>query len=106
MPRLLGVHRQGVRVKYLVLLEDGRFARDEKARKFANEYPNAHKFDKASDAYHVAKMLNVSGRVKAHAVSVKAYEEDDLPFDLHRPHEDARVRQAQGDATGVDDQPS
>jgi hypothetical protein len=40
------------------------------------------------------------------AVSVKAYEEDDLPFEMQRPHEDPRVRQAMGDATSVDDQPS
>lgn len=91
---------------YLVVLEDGRFARDPKARKFATEYPNAHKFDKSADAYHVAKMLNMGGRVKAHAVSVKAYEADDLPFEMHHPHEDARVRQAQGDATGPDNEPS
>lgn len=93
-------------MKYLIVLEDGRFAADPKARKFAREYPCAHKFDKAGDAYHVAKMLNVGGRVKAHAVSVKAYEEDDLPFEMHHPHEDARVRQAQGDAAGVDNEPS
>jgi hypothetical protein len=93
-------------MNYLVILEDGRFAADPKARKFATEYPNAHKFDKSGDAYHVAAMLNLGNRVKAHAVSVKAYAEDDLPFEMQRPHEDPRVRQAMGDATGVDDQPS
>jgi hypothetical protein len=91
---------------YLVILKDGRFVADPKARKFATEYPGAHKFDKAGDAYHVAKMLNIGNRVQASAVSVKAYEEDDLPFDMQQPHTDTRVRQAQGDATGVDDQPS
>lgn len=93
-------------MKYLVVLEDGRFARDPKARKFATEYPSAHLFDNATDAVHVAKMLNLSGRVKAHAVSTKAYEQDDMGFEMQRPHEDARVRQAMGDATGADDQPS
>ena len=93
-------------MNYLVVLEDGRFAVDPKARKFSTEYANAHQFDKSADAYHVAKMLNVGGRVKAHAVSLKAYGENDLPFEMQHPHEDARVRQAQGDATGVDDQPS
>jgi hypothetical protein len=93
-------------MNYLVVLEDGRFAADAKARRFATEYPHAHLFDKSSDAYHVAKMLNVSARVKAHAVSVKMYEEDDMGFEMQHPHPDARVRQAQGDATGVDDQPS
>jgi hypothetical protein len=91
---------------YLVILKDGRFAADPKARKFATEYPHAHQFDKSADAYHVAKMLNIGGRVEAHAVSVKMYEEDDLPFEMQHPHEDARVRQAQGDSTGADDQPS
>lgn len=102
---------------YLVVLEDGRFAADPKARKFATEYPAAHQFDKAGEAYHVAKMLNLGNelfgldgparkRVKAHAISVKAYEEDDLPFEMQHPHSDARMRQALGDAVGVDDMPS
>lgn len=76
---------------YLVILEDGRFAVDAKARKFCREYPDAHQFDEAGDAYHVAKMLNVGAALfaapdqviaKAHAVSVKAYDADDLPFDV------------------------
>lgn len=93
-------------MRYLILLEDGRFAADAKARKFVREYPDAHLFDSASECYHVAKMLNVGGRNKAHAVSTKAYEADDLGFEIQRPHEDARARQGMGDATGVDDQPS
>jgi hypothetical protein len=93
-------------VKYLVLLEDGRFVADPKARRFVTEYPNAHLFDLDRECYHTAKMLNLGGRVKAHAISTKAYEEDDLDFEVQHPHEDARVRQGMGDATGVDDQPS
>jgi hypothetical protein len=73
-------------MNYLVILEDGRFAADPKARKFATEYPDAHKFDSATDAYHVAKMLNLKPTLvsKAHAVSTKSYEENDLPFDMPR----------------------
>lgn len=93
-------------MQYLVLLEDGRFAADPKARRFAREYPNAHLFDSTRDCHHTTKMLNLTGRVKAHAISTKAYEEEDFDFEVQHPHDDARVRQAMGDATGVDDQPS
>ena len=92
-------------MKYLVVLKDGRFVADPKARKFATEYPNAHLFDSATDAYHVAKMLRLKGH-NAAAASTRQYNEDDLPFDMQQPHPDPRVRQAQGDATGLDDQPS
>lgn len=93
-------------MKYLIVLEDGRFAADPKAHRFATEYPNAHLFDSATDCYHTAKKLNLTGRVKAHALSTEAYEQDDYGFEIQRPHEDARVRQAMGDATGRDDEPS
>lgn len=91
-------------MQYLIFLEDGRFVADAKARGFASEYPNAHLFDSSSECYHVAKMLRLKGH-KAHAVSTKAYAEDEL-HDPEGPHPDARVRQAMGDATGVDNQPS
>jgi hypothetical protein len=62
-------------MRYLVVLKDGRFAGDAKARKLVSEYPNAHLFDSATDAYHTAKMLSIKhpGTV---AVSERSYASD------------------------------
>jgi hypothetical protein len=62
-------------MKYLVVKSDGRFATDAKARGFSSEYPNAHLFESANEAYAVAKKLRIKDS-GAHAVSEKAYAQD------------------------------
>lgn len=80
---------------HLVMLADGRFAVDAKARKFTREFPCAHQFDDAREARHVAGMLNLAADlfsrpgyeerkpVRAHAVSVDDYDVGRLPFSVH-----------------------
>lgn len=59
-------------MRYLVINGDGQFAADCEGTRFAAEYPDAHLFDHARDAYLVAKALARG----AYAVSEKAYAED------------------------------
>lgn len=80
-------------MSHLVMLADGRFAVDAKARKFTREFPAAHQFDDAGEARHAAGMLNLAADlfarpgdtaapVKAHAVSVADYDAGGLPFEI------------------------
>lgn len=44
-------------MKYLVHTGDGYYAADPKARELVNRLDRAHRYDKANDANHTARML-------------------------------------------------